>query len=101
MILLPTNFGQGHFQDRRVENMVIFYSVNPDPSLMRGRSSGSVGAAVQFDSLRLCFRPEAECTMTLRKPQRPEDSSSGDTESWSQNHPMHHSFVLIGKEHVF
>lgn len=48
MILLPTNFGQGHFQDRRVENMVIFYSVNPDPSLMRG---GAVAVLVLLCSL--------------------------------------------------
>lgn len=66
------------------------------------RRIGSVlGPAVQFDSLRLCFRPEAECTMTLRKPQRPGDSSSGDTECWSEKHPMDHSVVLIVKEHVF
>lgn len=34
-------------------------------------------------SLRLCFRPEAEWTMTFRKPWRPEGSSSGDTSARS------------------
>lgn len=56
--------------------------------------------AVQFDSLRLCFRPEAECTMTLRKPQRPGDSSSGDAGFGLvlvEKHAVDHSLVPIVK----
>lgn len=30
------------------------------------------------DLLKLCFSPDAEWTMTFRKPYKPEDSSSGE-----------------------